>query len=155
MKILQRSVTTFKDSQRLGRWDRVEFYLSDRERPPKTLSFHLCHMKTKQNTSGWRRLAVSKFDAKSSYLNEDFERPLTTMNDCPRLAVIPNDPDTPMTAKDHQRHPTTGNDYMETRLKRCGAYLTATFISKTGKTTVHLIILNEVRSAGWQNLRIN
>ena len=47
MKFLQRPVTTLKDSQRLGRWDRLEVYLSDRERPRKTanvLSFHLCHM---------------------------------------------------------------------------------------------------------------
>ena len=105
MKILQRSVTTFKDSQRLGRWDRVEFYLSDRERSWKTakdaaVSFVSYENKTKYH---WRppttledrqRLAVSKFDAESSYLNEDFERLLTTMKDCPRLAVIPNDPDT-------------------------------------------------------------
>ena len=75
------------------------------------------------NTFGDRqRLAVSKFDAKSSSLNEDFERPLTTMKDSTtlidrqRLAVIPNDPDTPVTAKDRQRHKATGNDYMETRL---------------------------------------
>ena len=39
------------------------------------------------------------------------------MKDRQRLAVILNDPDTPMTAKDHQRHPATGNDHMETRLK--------------------------------------
>ena len=29
MKFLQRSVTTLKDSQRLGRWERLEDYLSD------------------------------------------------------------------------------------------------------------------------------
>ena len=33
MKLLQRQVTTVKDSQRLGRWDRLEVYLSYRERP--------------------------------------------------------------------------------------------------------------------------
>ena len=38
------------------------------------------------------------------------------MKDRQHLAVIPNDPDTPLTAKDRQRHPATGNDYMETRL---------------------------------------
>ena len=32
MKFLQRQVTTLKDSRRLGRWDRLEIYLSDRER---------------------------------------------------------------------------------------------------------------------------
>ena len=36
MKFLQRQVTTLKDSQRLGSWDRLEVYLSDRERPWKT-----------------------------------------------------------------------------------------------------------------------
>ena len=69
------------------------------------------------------RLAVSKFGAKSSNLNEDFERPLTTMktiNDPERpgqlLAVIPKEPETPMTAKDRQQHQATDNDYMEARL---------------------------------------
>ena len=33
MKVLQRPVTALKDSQKLGRWDRLEVYLSDRERP--------------------------------------------------------------------------------------------------------------------------
>ena len=32
--------------------------------------------------------------------------------------MIPNNPDTPMTVKDRQRHPATGNNHMETRLKR-------------------------------------
>ena len=32
MKFLQRQVTALKDSRRLGRWDRLEVYLSDRER---------------------------------------------------------------------------------------------------------------------------
>ena len=36
---------------------------------------------------------------------------------CQRLAVIPNNLDTPMTAKDRQGHSATTNDYMETRLK--------------------------------------
>ena len=36
MEFLQRQVTTLKDSQRLGRWDRLDVYLSDRERPWKT-----------------------------------------------------------------------------------------------------------------------
>ena len=40
----------------------------------------------------------------------------TTLKDRQRLAVIPNDPDTPMTVKDRQRHSATSNDYMETRL---------------------------------------
>ena len=85
MKILRRPVRIRKDSQRLGRWDRLEVYLNDRERPPTILSFHLCHVETKQNTFGDRqRLAVNKFGAKGSNLNEDFERPLTTMKDCQR-----------------------------------------------------------------------
>ena len=53
MKFLQQLVTTLKDNQRQGRWDRLEVYLSDRERPwkpPTTLSFHLCHMETTHNT---------------------------------------------------------------------------------------------------------
>ena len=98
--------------------------MNDREKPPTTLSFHWCHMETTQNTLATANdperppTTGSKFGAKSSSLNEDFERPLTTMKDCQRrqrLAVIPNDPDTPMTAKDRQRHPATGNDYMESR----------------------------------------
>ena len=76
-------------------------------------------METEQNTFGDRqRLAMSKFGAKSSNLNKDFERPLKTMKDSQRLAVIPNDPDIPMISKDRQRHPATANDYMEARLKR-------------------------------------
>ena len=71
-------------------------------------------METKQNTFGDRqRLAVIKSGTKSSNLNEDFERLSTTLKDRQRLAVILNDPYTPMTAKDRQRHPATGNDYME------------------------------------------
>ena len=59
--------------------------VNDRERPPTTLSFDLCHIETTQNTFGDRqRLAVSKFGSKSSSLNKDFERPLTTMKDCQR-----------------------------------------------------------------------
>ena len=38
----------------------------------------------------------------------------TTLKDRQRLAVIPNDQDSPMTEKDRQRHSATGNDYMET-----------------------------------------
>ena len=55
LKILQRPIITLKDSQRLGRWDRLVVYLSDRERPRTTLSFHLCHMETTQNTFGDRQ----------------------------------------------------------------------------------------------------
>ena len=79
-------------------------------------------METKQDTFGDRqRLAVSTLGAKSSKWRlwktvNDHERLLTTLKDRQRLAVIPNDPDTPMTAKDRQRHPATDNDYMETRL---------------------------------------
>ena len=40
----------------------------------------------------------------------------TTLKDSQRLAVIPKDPETRMTAKDRQQHSATGNDYMETRL---------------------------------------
>ena len=40
-----------------------------------------------------------------------------TLKDCEQLAVIPKDPETPMTMKDCQRHSATRNDYMETRLK--------------------------------------
>ena len=55
---------------------------------------------------------------------KDFERPLTAMHerlsttpkDSQRLAVIPKDTETRMTAKDRQQHSATGNDYMETRL---------------------------------------
>ena len=31
--VLKRPVTTVKDSQRMGRWDRLDVHLSDRERP--------------------------------------------------------------------------------------------------------------------------
>ena len=49
-------------------------------------------METKQNTFGDRqRLAVSKFGAESSNLNEDFERPLTAMKDCQRPWKTAND----------------------------------------------------------------
>ena len=82
-----------KDSQRLGRWDRLEVYLSNHERPLKTANdpvvlFVLFGNKTKylwrppMTLKGGQRLAVSKFGAKSSSLNEDFERPLTIMKDC-------------------------------------------------------------------------
>ena len=77
MKILRRPVTTLKDSQRLGRWDRLEVYLSDRERPWMTakdpvVSFvshgnktkYLCRPTT--TVKDRQRLAVSKFGAKSS-----------------------------------------------------------------------------------------
>ena len=46
---------------------------------------------------------------------KDSERPLTAMKDSQRLAVIAEDPETRMTAKDRQQHSATGNDYMETR----------------------------------------
>ena len=61
-------------------------------------------METKQNSFVDRqRLAVSKSGAKSSNVNEDSERPLTTvrgvlsttLKDHQRLAVIPSDPNTP------------------------------------------------------------
>ena len=130
MKFLQIPVTTLKDNQRQGRWDRLEVYLNDHERPWKTTNDPVVSLVSYGNNTKylWRppttlkdrqRLAVSKFCAKSSSLNKYFERPLTTMKDCQRrqrLAVIPNDPDTPITAKDRQRHPATGNEYMETRL---------------------------------------
>ena len=50
-EIFQRQETTLKDSRRLGRWDTLEVYLSDRERHRKTanastLSFYLCNMET-------------------------------------------------------------------------------------------------------------
>ena len=91
--------------------------VNDPERPPTTLSFQLCHMETKQDTSGdCQRLAVSKFGAKSGNLNEDFERLSTTLKGRHRLAVIPNDPDTPVTAKDRQRHSATDNNHMESGL---------------------------------------
>ena len=38
-----------------------------------------------------------------------------TLKDRQQLAVIPKDPETPMTAKDCQQHSATGNDYIETR----------------------------------------
>ena len=42
---------------------------------------------------------------------KDRYRPWKTVNR-QRLAVIPNDPDIPMTAKDHQRHSATDTDYI-------------------------------------------
>ena len=80
MKFLQRQVTTLKDSQRLGRLDRLEVYLTtvnNLERLPTTLSFYLCYMETNKiplttanDPERRQRLAVSKFGAKSSNLNE-------------------------------------------------------------------------------------
>ena len=73
MEFLQRQVTTLKDNQRLGRWDRLDGYLSDRERPLKTANDPVILFvlyRNKQNTFGDRQqLAVSKFGAKSSNLN--------------------------------------------------------------------------------------
>ena len=75
MEFLQRQVTTLNDSQRLGRWDRLDGYLSDRERPWKTANDPVILFVlygNKQNTFGHgdrQRLAVSKFGAKSSNLN--------------------------------------------------------------------------------------
>ena len=126
MEFLQRQVTTLKDSQRPGRWDRLDVYLSDRERPWKTANdpvILFVSYGNQQNTFGDRqRLAVSKFGAKNSNLNERLwktvnghERLSTTLKDSQRLAVIAEDPETRMTAKDRQQHSATGNDYMETR----------------------------------------
>ena len=95
MKFLQRPVTILKDNQRQGRWDKLEVYLSDHERPWKTTNDPVISFVSYGNNTKylWRppttlkdrqRLAVSKFGAKSSRLNEDFERPLTTMKDCQR-----------------------------------------------------------------------
>ena len=71
--ILQRQVMTLKDSQQLGRWDRLNGYLSDCERPSKTANNPVILFVlygNKQNTFGdHQRLAVSKFGAKSSNLN--------------------------------------------------------------------------------------
>ena len=83
-KDFKRPVTTLKDSQRLGRWDRLEVYLSDRERPWKTandpvVSFVSYGNKTKYlwrpptTLKDHQRLAVSKFGAKSSNLHKDSE----------------------------------------------------------------------------------
>ena len=127
MEFLQRQVTTLKDSQRLGRWDRLDVYLSDRERPWKTANDPVILFVlygNQPNTFGDRqRLAVSKFGAKSSNLNErpwktvnGHGRLSTTLKDSQRLAVIAEDPETRMTTKDRQQHSATGNDYMETRL---------------------------------------
>ena len=127
MKFLQIQATNLKDSRRLGRRDRLEVYLSDRERHWKTANDPVILFVlygNKQNTFGDRqRLAVSKFGAKSSNLNERLwktvnghERLSTTLKDSQRLAVIPKDPETRMTSKDRQQHSATGNDYMEARL---------------------------------------
>ena len=127
MKFLQIQVMTLKDSRRLGRRDRLEVYLSDRDRHWKTANDPVILFVlygNKQNTFGDRqRLAVSKFGAKSSNLNKrlwktvnDHERLSTTLKYSQRLAVILKDPETRMTSKDRQQHSATGNDYMETRL---------------------------------------
>ena len=127
MKFLQRHLPTLKDSQRLGRWDGLEVYLSDRERPWKTANHPVILFVlygNRQNTFGDRqRLAVSTFGAKSSNLNErrwktvnGHERLSTTLKDSQRPAVILKDPETRMTAKDGQQHSSTSNNYVETRL---------------------------------------
>ena len=69
MKFLQRPVTTLKDSQRLGRWDRLEVYLSDRERPRKTANDPV--------------VSFVSYGNKTKYL----WRPQTTLKDRQRLAV--------------------------------------------------------------------
>ena len=55
--------------------------VNDIERLPTTLSFYLCYMETNKiplatanDPRDCQRLAVNKFGAKSSNLNEDFER---------------------------------------------------------------------------------
>ena len=127
MKFLQRQVTTLKDSQRLGRWDRLEVYsatVNDLWKTANDPVILFVLYGNKQNTFGdRRRLAVSKSGAKSSNLNERLwktvnghERLSTTLKDRQWLAVIPKDPETRLTAKDRQQHSATGNDYMETRL---------------------------------------
>ena len=75
MKVLQRPVTTLKDSQRLGRWDRLKVYLSDRERPWKT-------------TNDWQWVSLG---TKAANLSEDFERPSTTMNNPERPPTAASD----------------------------------------------------------------
>ena len=90
MKFLQRLATTLKDSQRLGRWDGPEVYLSDCERPSKTANDPVVYVIWKQikiplattnNPENRKRLAVSKIGATSSNVNEDFERPSMTLKD--------------------------------------------------------------------------
>ena len=66
-----------------------------------------------------QRLAESKFGAKSSNLNEDFERPLTTMKtvkDTKRPPATGSDFQRPRYSKDRERPSTTLSDYIETRL---------------------------------------
>ena len=58
MNFLQRPVTTLKDSQRLGRWDTLAVYLSERERPRKTANDPVVSFLSygkKQNTFGDRQ----------------------------------------------------------------------------------------------------
>ena len=87
------TIMTLKDSQQLGPWDRLEFYIS--QRPLTTLKDHqrpcrfICVI-WKQNKMPLATvndpvrpsMTDSKFGAKSSNLNDNFERPLMTMKDC-------------------------------------------------------------------------
>ena len=88
MKFLQRPVTTLKNRVAGIDLSLSQRPLNDPERPPTTLSFHLCHMETNKiplaTANDLERPAVRKFRAKSSNLNEDFKRPLTTIKDCQR-----------------------------------------------------------------------
>ena len=126
-EIFAKTSNDLKDSQRLGRWDKLNVYLSDRERPWKTANdpviLFLLYGNQQKTFGDRQRLVVSKFGAKSSNLNERLwktvnghERLSTTLKDSQRLAVIAEDPETRITAKDRQQHSATGNDYMETRL---------------------------------------
>ena len=94
-KIFAKTRNSPRDNQWQGREDRLYVYLSNCEWPWKTINDPVVSFVSSGNSTKylWRppttlkdrqRLAVSKFDAKSSSLNEDFERPLTTMKDCQR-----------------------------------------------------------------------
>ena len=148
MKYLQRPVTTLKESQRLGRWDRLEVYLSDRERPWKTASDPVVLFVSYGNKTKylWRppttlkdhqRLAVSKFGAKSSNLNEDFERPLTSMKNCQRPWKTANGWQWSLrkTVNDNQRPVTT--------------------ISKPGLTRVHVLSCTSCLKSAWHTSNKN
>ena len=75
MKFLQRPVTTLKDPQNNGVAGidsrSISATINDHERLPTTLSFHFCHMETKQNNFG------------------DRQRPRKTVNDWQRVSLAP------------------------------------------------------------------
>ena len=146
MKFLRRPVTTLKDNKRLGRWDRLDVYLSDCERAWKTandplfVSFvsygnkakYLWRLPTTQTTgsdSQWPRYSNRHLEQDDAFNRTwwsvfSIDKLVTWQH----LSIERTDGHVVlkassclrslMTVKDRQRHLATGNDYMEARVKK-------------------------------------